>query len=52
MQTDDYGLDLEAAVIFLIGEPDETRRIFVRDEQAVIVPGWAIHSGVVTSRHA
>ncbi|TKC88302.1 5-dehydro-4-deoxy-D-glucuronate isomerase [Trinickia terrae] len=46
-----YGLEPDAAVIFLIGEPDETRHIIVRNEQAVIVPGWAIHSGVGTSSH-
>ncbi|WP_154561250.1 5-dehydro-4-deoxy-D-glucuronate isomerase [Paraburkholderia madseniana] len=46
-----YGLEPEAAVIFLLGEPDETRHLIVRDEQAVIVPGWAVHSGVGTSSH-
>ncbi|NRO98724.1 5-dehydro-4-deoxy-D-glucuronate isomerase [Paraburkholderia sp. NMBU_R16] len=46
-----YGLEPEAAVIFLLGEPDETRHLIVRDEQAVIVPGWAVHAGVGTSSH-
>ncbi|MCL1875572.1 MAG: 5-dehydro-4-deoxy-D-glucuronate isomerase [Synergistaceae bacterium] len=41
-------LDLpeDAFVVHLMGEPDETRHIIVRDKQAVISPSWSIHSGV------
>lgn len=42
----------EDAVIFnIIGEPGETRHIIARNEEALIVPGWSIHSGVGTSNY-
>ncbi len=43
----------EDAVIFhLIGQPEETRHIVVRDEEAVISPYWSIHSGVGTKNYS
>ena len=36
----------DAVVFHLLGKPDETRHIVVRNEQAVIAPSWSIHSGV------
>lgn len=42
----------ENSVVFhLIGEPGETRHIVVRNEQAVIMPSWSIHSGVGTRNY-
>lgn len=38
-------------VVHLMGEPNETRHLFVDNEQAVISPGWSIHSGVGTGRY-
>jgi len=43
----------EDAVIFhLIGQPEETRHIVVRNEEAVISPYWSIHSGVGTKNYS
>jgi 4-deoxy-L-threo-5-hexosulose-uronate ketol-isomerase len=47
-----YGMEPDTAVIHLMGEPRETRHLVVRDEQAVIVPGWSIHSGVGTGSYS
>ena len=43
-----FDVDPDAAVFHLMGQPQETRHIVVRNEQAVISPSWSIHSGVGT----
>ena len=46
-----FELDPAAIVVHLMGEPDETRHLIVRNEQAVISPPWSIHSGAGTGSY-
>ena len=38
-------------VFHLMGQPDETRHLVIRNEQAVISPSWSIHSGMGTGSY-
>lgn len=44
----DLGSDL---VIHLLGEPDATRHVIVRDREVVLSPSWSIHAGVGTGSY-
>ena len=44
-----FNVAKENFVMHLMGEPNETRHLLVRNEQAVISPSWSIHAGVATS---
>ena len=40
-----FGMTAEARVLHLMGEPTETRHLFIANEQAAISPPWSIHAG-------
>jgi len=40
------------AICHFMGQPQETRHIWVANEEAVISPTWSIHAGVGTAKYA
>ena len=46
-----FGLAEDAYVMHYMGEPQETRHIVMRNEQAVISPSWSIHAGSGTQSY-
>ncbi|TCL73843.1 5-dehydro-4-deoxy-D-glucuronate isomerase [Rhizobium sp. BK251] len=46
-----FDLPEKARVIHLMGEPHETRHLIVKNEEAILSPGWSIHSGAGTSSY-
>lgn len=46
-----FDMDEDAMVFHMMGEPQETRHIIMRNEEAVISPSWSIHSGVGTKKY-
>ncbi|MBB4167532.1 5-dehydro-4-deoxy-D-glucuronate isomerase [Rhizobium sp. BK538] len=47
-----FDLPEKARVLHLMGEPEETRHLIVKNEEAILAPGWSIHSGAGTSSYA
>jgi 4-deoxy-L-threo-5-hexosulose-uronate ketol-isomerase len=47
-----FDLEKGQTICHLMGEPKNTRHIFIHNNQAVISPEWSIHSGTGTSNYS
>jgi 4-deoxy-L-threo-5-hexosulose-uronate ketol-isomerase len=46
-----FGLDDPERLFHIMGTPEETRHIVVKNEEAVICPSWSVHMGAGTSAY-
>jgi 4-deoxy-L-threo-5-hexosulose-uronate ketol-isomerase len=47
-----FNMQPDALVVHFMGQPEETRHIIIRNEQAVLNPSWSIHSGAGTRSYS
>lgn len=47
-----FGLDPDSLVVHLMGQPDQSRNVILRNRQAVISPVWSIHCGAGTRNYS
>jgi 4-deoxy-L-threo-5-hexosulose-uronate ketol-isomerase len=47
-----FNLPENQRVLHLMGEPDETRHLFINNEEGIVSPSWSIHSGVGTAAYS
>jgi 4-deoxy-L-threo-5-hexosulose-uronate ketol-isomerase len=47
-----FGLEKDSVVFHLMGKPEETRHLVIRNQQAVISPSWSIHAGAATRNYS
>jgi len=47
-----FGLTPKDRLFHIMGTPEETRHIIVRNEEAVICPSWSLHMGAGTAKYA
>lgn len=46
-----FNLEEGQTISHFLGQPDETRHIFLKNHQAVLSPEWSIHAGAGTSNY-
>ncbi|MEG2584154.1 MAG: 5-dehydro-4-deoxy-D-glucuronate isomerase, partial [Oscillospiraceae bacterium] len=46
-----FELGNDDVVFHMMGEPQETRHVIMRNDEAIISPSWSIHSGVATRNY-
>ncbi|TXK70076.1 5-dehydro-4-deoxy-D-glucuronate isomerase [Paenibacillus sp. N3.4] len=46
-----FDMPEDSVVFHMMGEPQQTRHVVMRNEQAIISPSWSIHSGVGTNNY-
>ena len=47
-----FDLPAEQTILHLMGEPQETRHLFMQNEEAVFSPEWGIHSAAGTANYS
>jgi 4-deoxy-L-threo-5-hexosulose-uronate ketol-isomerase len=47
-----FDLEPDACVMHFMGKPEATRHLVVRNEQAILSPGWSIHCGAGTRHYS
>ena len=47
-----FGMQAATRIFHFMGEPGETRHVVLKNHEAVLSPGWSIHSGAGTGRYA
>jgi 4-deoxy-L-threo-5-hexosulose-uronate ketol-isomerase len=47
-----FNLAEDARIFHMMGPPEETRHVVIQNREAVISPGWSIHSGVGTKAYS
>ena len=46
-----FDLPADSTVFHMMGRPDETRHLVVRDGEVILSPGWSVHSGCGTTNY-
>jgi len=47
-----FGMEPSALVVHLMGEPQRTRHLVMRNQEVVLSPPWSIHAGAGTAAYA
>lgn len=47
-----FGMEESTRIFHFMGEPSETRHVVLKNHEAVLSPGWSIHSGAGTGRYS